>query len=135
VFIASFLIVVLGIIDFSMEFVMVKEIWVINLGLSLVVLIGSGLLILVTPGLQMTEISEFPQSYEPKKFCIVCSVNRKKGTKHCYSCDLCILDRLCHLPILDKCIGKNTKYILYIVGSSLISYFSIFLFSIIYSSL
>lgn len=73
---------------------------------------------LSNPGIASSVI--LPEIYiqKDKKYCVKCRVLKINGIRHCYTCDLCILDMDHHCPWVGKCIGKNN-----------IKLFKIFIFS------
>lgn len=101
----------------------------INLYISVIFLINFWVLFFINPGIQIDD----DKRLNMYKWCEVCSITRRKGTKHCEMCDLCIEKKGPHVFLLDKCIGKYTKVPYLLCKVSFVCYFCIFAFSILYT--
>ena len=129
-FLTIFLTIALVMFNFAIQPYVSSLIFYINSFFSIVFFCGFIIAIFLTPGIQINHYSDHLRSYDPSKFCVVCSINRKKGTKHCNLCDLCILDKGKHIHLFEKCIGRYTKIPVYSAILSFIFYLVIFLVSI-----
>ena len=118
---------VLGMFNITLLYIEDRMSLLISMLLSSMMIVSLLIVILLSPGIQVNHYKSDPKDYDPKRFCVVCSVNRKKGTKHCPFCDVCILDKGKHVEAFDKCIGRYTKlpfYAIFICGATIFLVFS-----------
>jgi DHHC palmitoyltransferase len=120
-------------VNYSMMFYSEYFFMVCGWALSGFFVAGFVVVVFMTPGIQVNEFEETVKIYDPRKYCVVCDITRKKGTKHCYACDLCILSKGNHLDLFDKCMGRYNRVPIYLTLISLALYILSFVVSILYS--
>lgn len=119
-FLIGFLTVWMGGCNVGLRYIGFYSWFWINFTISVVVVLMINVVAFFTPGIQICEYVEGLKPYDPKRFCVVCSVNREKGTKHCQICDVCVLSKGKHIEAFDKCIGRYTKIPFYLAISGFV---------------
>lgn len=59
------------------------------------------------PGIVYREVKKHDDD-KALRFCSRCDLERPLEARHCYDCDLCVLDLDHHCPWTGKCIGAKT---------------------------
>ena len=68
------------------------------------------------------------ESFVNSQYCDICGVKQQenKNIKHCKECNICIEGHDHHCFFLSRCIGKNNKYVFYLLfGLTFITYYNI----------
>lgn len=57
--------------------------------------------------------------------CHACNMMRPRNARHCYRCDVCVIELDHHCPWIGKCIGKRTllSFRVFVVSLGLLAYF------------
>lgn len=123
VFAIGFLIVWMGGCNIGLRYIEFYSWFWLNFSISVGVVLMVNAVVFLTPGIQICQYVDWPRPYDPKRFCVVCSVNREKGTKHCQICDVCVLNKGKHIEAFDKCIGRYTKIPFYLAIGGFVVFF------------
>lgn len=68
---------------------------------------------LSSPGIASSSQQPDLLTRRSQRYCVPCRIIRPLGTKHCYFCDVCIIDMDHHCPWVGKCIGRDNLCLFY----------------------
>jgi hypothetical protein len=120
-------------LNYGLLYLQPIECHIIGWVLSGIILTSAAVLVTVSPGLQIQPEACAQIHKQRGRYCVVCNINKLDLTKHCPTCDVCILSRRFHSFFLDKCIGLYSFLPYYLTILFISLYLALLFFAFLYT--